>query len=549
MRRLSSVIAVGAMLAVLVAGSALAVPDDVKVSDQTYIRHDGGVDPTIAACSVNNRAQNEPAATVAPHNASLMTAGANDYCPVETTGDVWAGFYHSSDGGQSWTNSLLPGYSTDTSVEGRASPLFGLVTAAGDPVQEWDLNGHVYYAGIGFNRTQPANASIWLARYAWDSGPRPDYEFTTLVSRGAASPIFIGNFEDKVQLGVDRGVDSPHQGNVYLCWARFNANTNSNSIFFARSSDGGRSFVLQRISRTVQGNQFCDIAVTKDGDVLVAWRQFEDARGRSGVTQDNAVVVVKSTNGGASFTAPRVVADFVPWDLVDHFGNPEAAGRALFAACLDADATPGNCRGPEPRQSAGNCGDGPLRCESGYVFHRQASQIRITTDMTESGDPNEAFIAYDATVPGTETPTGTTFGTIESGVGSQASIYFTKTTDGGADWSEPARIDPQADGHQFFGDIVAEAGALHAVWQDSRNDTASGPPDTPSGGDFRTVPFSNRWVSANPPGAVSTGTGLETFYATSTDGGGTWTTRLVSDAVTMPQYEQFGDRDSSFFGD
>src|ERR687891_553609 len=104
-------------------------------------------------------------AAVAPHDASLMVAGANDYCPVPTAGDTWAGFYYSSDGGDTWTNSLLPGYATDTSAEGQASPLHGLVTAAGDPVQEWDRQGHVFYAGIAFNRTQPANASIWLARY------------------------------------------------------------------------------------------------------------------------------------------------------------------------------------------------------------------------------------------------------------------------------------------------------------------------------------------------------------------------------------------------
>jgi len=70
---------------------ALAAPNDVKVSDQAYVRYDGGTDATLAACSVNNRQQNEPAASVAPHNESLMTAGANDYCTVPTTTDAWAG--------------------------------------------------------------------------------------------------------------------------------------------------------------------------------------------------------------------------------------------------------------------------------------------------------------------------------------------------------------------------------------------------------------------------------------------------------------------------
>ncbi len=237
-----------ALLAVLttlaVAGPALA---DVKISDRQYVRHDGGTDVTIAACSVNNRQQNEPAATVAPHDASLMTAGANDYCSTPTAGDAWAGFYYSSDGGTSWTNSLLPGYPTDTSAEGRASPLYGLVTNAGDPVQEWDNFGHVYYGGIAFNRTQPANGSIWLARYRWPTFFRsPDYQFTSLVSRGTPSPIFVGHFEDKVQLEVDKGASSPHAGNVYMCWARFTGSGSNNFVEFARSTDGGRTSTYRR---------------------------------------------------------------------------------------------------------------------------------------------------------------------------------------------------------------------------------------------------------------------------------------------------------------
>ena len=60
---------------------------------------------------------------------------------------------------------------------------------------------------------------------------------------------------------------------------------------------------------------------------------------------------------------------------------------------------------------------------------------------------------------------GTSYGSIEAGVGSQASIYFIKTTNGGANWTPPARIDPQAKGHQFFPDIDADNGRLHAVWR------------------------------------------------------------------------------------
>jgi hypothetical protein len=108
-----------------------------------------------------------------------------------------------------------------------------------------------------------------------------------------------------------------------------------------------------------------------------------------------------------------------------------------------------------------------------------------------------------------------------------------------------------AKGHQFFPDIDANAGRLHVVWQDSRNDNPLGPPTTPSGGDFRTVPISNRWVASNPPGAVATPhtVGVQSFYARSTDQGASWTEMLASSVGQMPSYEQFGNRDDPFFGD
>jgi hypothetical protein len=74
---------------------------------------------------------------------------------------------------------------------------------------------------------------------------------------------------------VDRGADSPYAGNVYVCWARFTASGPNNGVFLARSSDGGQTFRSQKVSESVHGSQFCDIAVTRNGAVYVARRQFE----------------------------------------------------------------------------------------------------------------------------------------------------------------------------------------------------------------------------------------------------------------------------------
>jgi hypothetical protein len=522
-----------ALLTFVALGFATAAQADVKITDQTYVRHDGGFDDTITNCNSEatdpgpdgpppggdgtiegsgERQQNEPTAAVDPLNTEHMTAGANDYCAVQTVGDAWAGFYYSSNGGDSWTNSLLPGYPTDTSTLGQQSPLFRFVGGAGDPVQDWDLQKHVYYAGIAFNRAHPQNGSIWLARYLWpDVATVPTYEFTTLVSRG--TPGVAGIFEDKVELGVDIGSASPHKGNVYVCWARFTGAGN-NAIELATSTDGGKTFRIQRISDGVHGNQSCDIAVTRTGMVFVTWRQFTFGSGKQ---QSDAVMWVRSTDGGRSFTKPAEAFKFIHWDMTD---LSPAGGRRR------------------------DCGDGPQACQSGYVFGRVDSGPRNGADPN-AGDGDEAYVVIEATVPGTETATGTTYGTVANGTGSQGSIYFSKTTNGGASWSPPTRVDPVTKGHQFYPDVDIDNGVLYAVYHDSRNDNASGPPST--AGDYRTVPFGNMW--GNHAAKSTAGLGLETWYSWSTDFGATWSHAKASDVIYLQNYEQFGNRDVPFFGD
>ena len=124
MRRHAFAAAVFAGAALSLAGSAFA---DVRITDQAYVRHDGGADATIIDCNnpatdpgadgappagdgtpegSSNRQQNEPTAAIDPLNTMHMTAGANDYCPVQTITDAWGGFYYSSDGGASWLPTL-----------------------------------------------------------------------------------------------------------------------------------------------------------------------------------------------------------------------------------------------------------------------------------------------------------------------------------------------------------------------------------------------------------------------------------------------------------
>jgi hypothetical protein len=89
------------VLATAFAGPALGVGANARVTrDDTassYLRYDGSSDATMAACSTGRRSQNEPSVAVDPHNTSVVVAGANDYCAAMVNGDVWAGYYRSTD--------------------------------------------------------------------------------------------------------------------------------------------------------------------------------------------------------------------------------------------------------------------------------------------------------------------------------------------------------------------------------------------------------------------------------------------------------------------
>ncbi len=329
---------------------------------------------------------------------------------------------------------------------------------------------------------------------------------------------------------------------MYVCWARFTASGANNFIEFGRSTDGGRTWTTQKISESVHGNQECDIAVTRTGMVFVTWRQYE-FKANQGQQQRDAIAWVRSTDGGASFTKPAIAQEFTHWDMGDEASNPVANGQARYESCLAADGTLGGCEGPEPKQSARDCGDGPFVCQTGYVFGRVNSAPRNAADPV-AGEGDELYVVVEASVPGTERPTGTTYGTIVPGTASQGSIYFTKTENGGRTWSPLTRIDPQPKGNQFYPGHrrerrqAARRLAGHPRRHRQRARTAT----------WSTVPFENQHT-ANPPGAISSAAGVQSFYSTSANSGTSWTTSLASSVAYKLNWEQFGNRDIPFFGD
>ena len=181
------------------------------------MRHDLGTDPTIQICNSTDPADygnltinNEPFSAVDPARPDLVISGWNDYC------SDWMGLGFSTDGGDTWTNSLVPGYPADTSTEGKMSPEYVRTNNASDPVGAFNRSGtRFYFAFLAYNgfAGKKTNSDLGVAIYRVRSTTDPmyeqyplDYLRTTRVGEGTLRRQLPGEVHRQ---GDDRG--RPHR--------------------------------------------------------------------------------------------------------------------------------------------------------------------------------------------------------------------------------------------------------------------------------------------------------------------------------------------------
>ncbi len=516
-----------AMVTLAVASAASA---DSRITVSTgYVRQDGGSDNVISTCSSsdpatgsNLRQQNEPAVAIDPLDTSFVVASSNDYCGIPTIGDAWQGIYTSTNSGSSWTDSLLPGYPGDTS--GVTSTLVNNGdTNSGDPTLDWDNSGHLFAAGIAFNRTATngnspqthANGSMYVS--TWNkvavSASHPlglQFVRTVIVGPGASGIYPIGGvFPDKDALKVDDWscIQSAFCGNVYAAWTNFTG-SGQNRIMFSRSTDHGQTFSHPIIiSKAVPNAQGADIAVAPSGTVYVVWRQFAAI---NAVNAGDGIVFVKSTDGGQTFSNPTFAFSIDPYDRSDTYvgdGTARDCGSLLFPI-------------------------GAL-CASGFTFPRTDTLPQATVDSA-----GNLYVAYEQVSPASDNgdsyhPDG------------QSQVKVAKFD--GSSWTFQTP-DPQNVGDQFWPNLAFDSsnGTLAVIYYDSRSDPGYSV-NRPPGNDSSTPTAKNVCIS----GGVGTQPCdvLDTYIATSTNGGSTWSPTKVSSMGNQPDYEQFGGRTAPFYGD
>jgi len=423
-----------------VQASHAVVGPNVKVTNDNN-NVDGGLGSVTLSKDAQNRQSNETTVSIstAPSPVTgqvgdIVAEAANDYRMVPHTADTWMPIYLSFDGGATWFgsppfpngyNTMVPGFPTDTSAAGLASPLLGL-DGAGDPVIRFDRSGNLLVGGIAFNRNfdrgeRPLDTVSFVARYRFTPGtpatastttsagspPHFTYQGTSIVDRGAVGFAvpgavgFAGNFTDKPWMEVDLNapVASPCSGNVYFADTNFHGARGSSPVVFSRSTDGGVTWSSPRTISTGGGqaashNQGADIAVAPNGTVYVAFESFS----QQGLDTIN---LVKSTDCGSHWTQPMIV---------NTINAPQAPGVAF--------------RTPT------------------FAF--------VATDTTNS---NLVYVAYQS-------------------FAGDYDIYAQRSTNSGASFGSAVQVndDPGAR-DQIFPTIEVSNHTLHVAWYDFRNST------------------------------------------------------------------------------
>jgi hypothetical protein len=185
----------------------------------------------------------------------------------------------------------------------------------GDDAVTFGRDGTAYHAYISFDGIRVERPErAWSGIFVRSSKDGITWSTPVAVVDHVNTAI---PFEDKSWVGVDRSEGSPHRGNVYVAWTRFDVYGSDNPahrshIMVSRSRDGGHTFSApHEISDATGDAKDSDgtvegvvPAVGPNGEVYIAW------------AGPKGLVVDKSTDGGWSFGRDKVITAMPGgWDL------------------------------------------------------------------------------------------------------------------------------------------------------------------------------------------------------------------------------------------
>ncbi len=441
------------------------------------------------------QAQNETAIAEDPNHPNHIVAAFNDY----RRGDGTCGYAYSLDGGRTWADGVAPiGFTSGVNFGSVAREYW---QASGDPAVAWDTQGNAYLACQAFMRGVPStnnpdfSSAVYVFRSthnrggSWNFPGRPvveDYDTT-----GAT-------LQDKPYLTIDNHLGSPFQDRIYVTWTNFAADSTA-YLYESYSADYGEHFsapVLVSTSSvlctqtyglptplgTCNENQNSQPFTGPDGALYVVYDNYNSSV--TGTDNRNQILLVKSTDGGATFGTPVKVSDY--YDLPDCYAYQ---GQNAFRACVPE-------KGPTAH-SVFRADNYP----SGAVNPTNPQQVTVSFGSYINRNSNEGT---GCTPAGFSSTTGLNLFTGVKTPGACANqILLSTSTDGGANFtggSQDPRVLPVASVQSRVADAFWEwaaytpSGAFAVSYYDRQygTDSTTGSSDvsaswTKDGGKFRTV--------------------------------------------------------------
>lgn len=272
-----------------------------------------------------SQAENETAIASDPNHADHLIAASNDYL----RGDSTCGAHISLNNGELWEDVTMPnGFTRGTAFGGVARQYW---QASGDPSVAWDTRGNAYYDCQMFMRGQPTtnnpdlSSAVYVFRStgnngaSWNFPARPVVQHDDVAGTGCC-------LEDKPYMTVDDSTTSSFRDRIYVTWTEF-LGDGSAYIWESHSSDFGETFSSPVLvsgnntslctnafgAGTANGNcnenQFSDPFTGSDGNLYVVFVNFNNSLS-SATDNHNQVLLAKSTDGGATFSLPVLVANY-----------------------------------------------------------------------------------------------------------------------------------------------------------------------------------------------------------------------------------------------
>jgi hypothetical protein len=217
-------------------------------------------------------------------------------------------YYTSFDGGRTWLNGHVPA---------------GEGVSNSDPTVAFDSQGRVYYANLGFN--------FDLAFVSRGQGSPPGAVQVSRSDDGGVSfrtPVTVEMGGDEPGVAVDANRNSPYRDNVYMTWDGGGSGGES-PIMFSVSSDGGQTWSAPKAISGANA-AVCTFAIDAlpydgscrdsnrpwsgvgaDGTIYVA---FHNIQADPQDPNNGQLLVVKSADGGVTWSAPVRASDIIPED-------------------------------------------------------------------------------------------------------------------------------------------------------------------------------------------------------------------------------------------